>query len=62
MTFKNRLRREEKRKEGSNPSLNSLIGVVKEQISRLRDYLEELVLPLNLWVDFRIWGPEQVLG
>ena len=42
MTFKNRLRREEKRKEGSNPSPNSLIGVVKEQILRLRDYFEEL--------------------
>lgn len=42
MTFKNRLRMEEKRKAGSNPSPNSLIGVVKEQILRLRDYLEEL--------------------
>lgn len=41
-TFRNRLRREEKRKARSNPSLNSLIGVVKEQILRLRDYIEEL--------------------
>jgi len=41
-TFKNRLRREEKRKTRSNHSPNSLIGVVKEQILRLRDYLEEL--------------------
>jgi hypothetical protein len=42
MTFKNRLRREENRKARSNPSLHSLIGVVKEQILRLRDYIEEL--------------------
>lgn len=41
-TFKNRLRREEKRKARSNHSPNGLIGVVKEQILRLRDYLEEL--------------------
>jgi IS5 family transposase len=41
-TFKNRLRREEKRKTRSNPSPNGLIGVVKEQILRLRDYLQEL--------------------
>lgn len=42
MTFKNRLRREEKRKTRSNPSPNGLIGIVKERILRLRDYLEEL--------------------
>ncbi|MCM2358247.1 MAG: transposase [Geobacteraceae bacterium] len=41
-TFKNRLRREEKRKARSNHSPNGLIGVVKEQILRLRDFLEEL--------------------
>jgi hypothetical protein len=41
-TFKNRLRREEKRKTRSNPSPNGLIDVVKEQILRLRYYLLEL--------------------
>jgi len=41
-TFKNRLRREEKRKTRSNPSPIGIIGVVKEQILRLRDYLQEL--------------------
>ncbi|MFZ3253011.1 MAG: transposase [Syntrophales bacterium] len=42
MTFKNRLRREGERKAGSNPPTNGLISVVKEQILRLRNYLEEL--------------------
>lgn len=41
-TFKNRLRREEKRKMRANHSLNGLIGVIREQILRLRDYLQEL--------------------
>ncbi len=41
-TFKNRLSREERRKAKSNHSPNSLIGVVKEQVLRLWDYLEEL--------------------
>jgi hypothetical protein len=41
-TFKNRLRRAEKRKTWANHSPNGLIGVVKEQILRLRDYLREL--------------------
>jgi hypothetical protein len=40
--FKNRLKREEKRKAKANHSPNGLIGVVKEQILRLRDYLQEL--------------------
>jgi hypothetical protein len=42
MAFKNRLRRQEKRKKGSNPSPNGLVGDVKEQILRLLGYLKEL--------------------
>ena len=42
MTFKNRLRRQEKEKMGANPSPKGLVGVVKEQILRLLDYLREL--------------------
>lgn len=41
-TFKNRLRRQEKREKGSNPSPNGAIGDVKEQILRLLGYLKEL--------------------
>ena len=41
MAFKNRLRRQEKRKKGSNPSPNGLVGDVKEQILRLLGYLKE---------------------
>jgi IS5 family transposase len=40
--FKNRLKREEKRKTKSNPSINGIICVVKEQVLRLRDYLQKL--------------------
>jgi hypothetical protein len=42
MAFKNRLRRQEKRKKGSNPSPNGAIGDVKEHILRLLGYLKEL--------------------
>lgn len=42
MAFKNRLRRQEKGNKGSNPSRNGLVGVVKEQFKRMRDYLREL--------------------
>jgi hypothetical protein len=42
MTFKNRLKREEKRKARANHSPDGLIGVIKELILRLRDYLQEL--------------------
>ncbi len=41
-TFKNRLRREEKRKAKANHSPNGLICIIKEQILRLRGYLQEL--------------------
>lgn len=42
MAFKNRLRRQEKRKKGANPSPNGLVGDVKEQFLRLLYYLYEL--------------------
>jgi hypothetical protein len=42
MAFKNRLKRQEKKKKGSNPSPNGLVGDVKEQILRLLGYLREL--------------------
>lgn len=42
MAFKNRLRRQEKREKGSNPSPNGPIGDVKEQILQLLGYLKEL--------------------
>ena len=42
MAFKNRLRRQEKRKKGSNPSPNGPIGDVKEQVLRLLGYLTDL--------------------
>ena len=35
VAFKNRLKRAEKRNEGSNPSLNDLLSVVKEQILQI---------------------------
>jgi len=41
-TFKNRIKRQEKEKMGATPSPKGLVGVVKEQILRLRDYLREL--------------------
>lgn len=41
-TFKNRLKRQEKEKMGANPSPEGLVGIVKEQILRLLDYLREL--------------------
>ncbi len=40
--FKNHHRRAEKRKAKANHSLNGLFSVVKEQILRVRDYLQEL--------------------
>jgi IS5 family transposase len=40
--FKNRLKREENRKMRANHSPNGLIGVIKEHILLLRDYLQEL--------------------
>ncbi len=42
MAFNNRLRREENRKKGSNPSPEGLIGDVKEQALLLLGYLREL--------------------
>lgn len=42
MAFKNRLRRQENRKKGSNPSPNGLVGDVKEQTLRLLGCLREL--------------------
>lgn len=42
MAFKNRLRRQEKRKKRSNPSPNGLVGDVKEQTLRLLGYLRKL--------------------
>ena len=42
MTFKNRLKRDKKRNKGSNPSLDNLFGVVKEQILLIRGYIREL--------------------
>jgi hypothetical protein len=42
MAFKNRIRRQEKSKKGSNPSPNGLVGNVKEQFLRLQDYAREL--------------------
>src|SRR5208282_3559973 len=42
MAFKNRLRRQEKRKKWGNPSPNGLIGDVKEQILQLLGYLKEV--------------------
>ncbi len=42
MTFKNRLRRQEKVKTGSNHSPNGLVGVVKDQLQQLLDYLNGL--------------------
>jgi len=41
-TFKNRRRREEKLKMRANHSPNDLIGVIKEHILQLQDYLQEL--------------------
>ena len=53
MTFKNRLKRQEKRNKGSNPSLNDLFGVVKEHISQIQGYLRELFgkFPDNYRID-----------
>jgi hypothetical protein len=42
MTFKNRLRRKEKRKARANHSQNGLVCVVKEHILRLLDYIQKL--------------------
>lgn len=42
MTFKNRLKRDKKRNKGSNPSLDDLFCVVKEQILQIRGYIREL--------------------
>src|ERR1039457_6246988 len=53
MAFKNRLRRQEKRKKGSNPSPNGAIGDVKEHILRLLGYLKELFGALHP-VNYRI--------
>jgi DDE family transposase/transposase-like protein DUF772 len=41
-TFKNRLKRQKKEDKGSNPSLNGLVGTVKEQILQVMDYFREL--------------------
>jgi Transposase DDE domain/Transposase domain (DUF772) len=40
--FKNRLKRDKKRKAKANRSPNELIGVIKEQILRIWDYLQKL--------------------
>ena len=53
-TFKNRIRRQEKAKKGSNHSPNGLVGVIKEQYNRLRDSLRELAgafFPSNYQID-----------
>ncbi|MFZ3208625.1 MAG: transposase, partial [Geobacteraceae bacterium] len=42
MAFKNRLQRPKKENEGSNPSPNGIVGVVKEQILQILGYLREL--------------------
>jgi hypothetical protein len=42
MTFKNRLKRDKKRNKGSNPSLDDLFCVVKEQILQIRANIREL--------------------
>jgi IS5 family transposase len=41
-TFKNRLQRPKKENKGSNPSLNGIVGVVKEQILQILGYLRGL--------------------
>jgi hypothetical protein len=53
-TFRNRLKEQEKAKKGSNHPPNGLVGVVKEQYKRLRDYLRELAgacCPGNCQID-----------
>jgi hypothetical protein len=52
-TFKNRLKREEKRKTRSNHSLNGLVGIVKEQILQIQGYFRELLGRL-LYDNYRI--------
>lgn len=41
-TFKNRLKREEKREKGSNHTSDDLVGIVKEQFFRLSVYIRQL--------------------
>ena len=41
-TFKNRLKRDKKRKQGSSPSRNGLVELVKEQILQIRGYFRKL--------------------
>jgi hypothetical protein len=41
-SIKNRVKRDEKRKEGKNPSLNRLFGVVREQVLRFWSCFREL--------------------
>jgi hypothetical protein len=42
MAFKNRVKRDKKRNEGSDPSLNRLFGVVREQFLQMQDHFWQL--------------------
>ena len=42
VAFKNRLKRQKKANKGINPSLNGLVGVIKEHILEIRGYFREL--------------------
>ncbi len=41
MAFKNRVKRDEKRKKGANPSRNRLLEIVREQVLRFLNYFRE---------------------
>lgn len=60
MAFKHRVKRDKKRNEGSNPSLNRLFGVVREQILRCCGYFNELSCRLFKNYQFGDFMPQAV--